>query len=62
MDVESKRYRVRSCVGGFWLTDKGFGNVEFVTEMPSADALARMHESAFDLLCADKMRDEEPRP
>ena len=62
MNIESARYRVRSCVGGYWLTDKRFGNVEFVTEMPSAHALAMMHESAFDLICANKMRDGESRP
>lgn len=58
MDIESKRYRVRSAAGGgYWITEKRTGEVYLVAEMPGANALAMMHETAFDRLCADKIRD-----
>lgn len=53
MDIESKRYRIRSTTGGFTITDLHTNETRFVSKAPDAKTLAAITETQFDA----KMRD-----
>lgn len=50
MDIESKRYRIKSEAGGLMATVKGSGRVFSINpaDLPNVNALAAMTEAAFD--------------
>ncbi len=56
MDIETKRFRIRSAPGaGFYLTKKATGDIEFISQAPSANRLAMITESQFDREAAEAM-------
>lgn len=49
MDIESNRYRIRSTIGGFNITDLRTKETRLVSKAPDARTLAAISESQFDV-------------
>ena len=56
MDIESKRFRIRSDVVGFTITNKLTGCSVNAAKAPSAYELAMIHEREFDKAMEDLFR------
>lgn len=51
MNIDSRRFNLRSAAGGYQVTDRKTGESRSCPSVPSARILATMHERKFDEGC-----------